>query len=170
MTRVSESTTSPLSNRIPDGVEAALSRIEESASKVTESEAYDRAVRLAWRTASVAARGAGQFGLFLGRQGLSLAEKGVERARSLPAAQVVPDAVRPLISGDATEQKKSGTRRRIALVLVVGVAVAGGAAVFRSRRREQPRVASAPPSLRDQGSREPREQVTPEDTSVSAQG
>src|SRR6476646_2050081 len=85
MTRVTES----LSSQLPDTFDQAVARVEDSfeetATRIKESDAADNARRIAAVVATATARGAGQLGLFLGRQSAVLAKKGVECAKSLPA-------------------------------------------------------------------------------------
>ncbi|MFZ2172757.1 MAG: hypothetical protein WAW17_01730, partial [Rhodococcus sp. (in: high G+C Gram-positive bacteria)] len=116
----------------------------------TAASGADRALRLARTTALSAARGTGQLGLFIGRQGVFLAKKGInaQTAPARKAARTVKVVVRPL-TPDAPEQSKPRKGRRIAIGFAVGAVVAGGAVFARSRRREQPPVAPAPPSLQD---------------------
>ncbi|BAH51751.1 hypothetical protein [Rhodococcus opacus] len=170
MTRATESLTNllpteraeHLQEQVSERVETALAHVEDSASRVRESEAVDQALRCARSAALATARGAGQLGLFLGRQGASLAKQGYDRARTVPVKKVAQDVVRPLTSTVApVEEKKSRKGRRIAIVVLVGAAVAGGAVFFKSRRREQPRVASAPPTLRDAESPNSQEPTPP---------
>lgn len=87
-----------------------------------------------------------------------MAKKGYECVRTSQVSKAGPDAMHPLASAaiqplasaaEPTEQKKSRKGRRIAIVILAGVAVLGGALVVRRRCREQPRVADAPPNLRD---------------------
>ena len=170
MTRATESLTNllpteraeTLQEQVSERVETALAHVEDSASRVKESEAVDQARRYARSAALATARGAGRLSLFLGRQGASLAKKGYERARTVPVKKVAQDVVRPLTSAVApVEEKKSRKGRRIAIVVLVGAAVAGGAVFVKSRRREQPRVASAPPNLRDLDSANAQEPTPP---------
>lgn len=78
MTRVTES----LSTQLPDTFDHARARVEdtfdetaayleETAARIKESEAADNARRIAAVVATSVARGAGQVGLFLGRQAKS---------------------------------------------------------------------------------------------------
>ncbi|MDT2004903.1 hypothetical protein FXW78_09645 [Rhodococcus opacus] len=170
MTRATESLThllptdraETLQEHVSEGVETALAHIEESATRVKESEAVDQALRYASAAALAAARGTGKASLFLGRQGASLAKKGYARARTVPVKKVAQDVVRPLTSAvTPVEEKKSRKGRRIAIVVLLGAAVAGGAVFFKRRRREQPRVASAPPTLRDVESPNSQEPTPP---------
>ncbi|CAN5525953.1 hypothetical protein BH09ACT9_BH09ACT9_19970 [soil metagenome] len=143
MTRVTES----LSTQLPDTFDHARARVEdtfdetaayleETAARIKESEAADNARRIAAVVATSVARGAGQVGLFLGRQGKVLAKKGVERAKAIPTK-----------SAERTEKPRG--RKRVAVFVIAGVAVIGGAVFFKSRRREHPPVASAPPRLEE---------------------
>lgn len=135
MTRATESLTNllpteraeTLQEQVSERVETALAHVEDSASRVKESEAVDQARRYASSAALATARGAGQLSLFLGRQGASLAKKGYERARTVPVKKVAQDVVRPLTSAAApVEEKKSRKGRRIAIIVLVGASVAGG--------------------------------------------
>lgn len=139
MTRATESLTNvlpteraeTLQEQVSERVETALAHVEDSASRVKESEAVDQARRYASSAALATARGAGQLSLFLGRQGASLAKKGYERARTVPVKKVAQDVVRPLTSAVApVEEKKSRKGRRIAIIVLVGASVAGGVGVL----------------------------------------
>jgi hypothetical protein len=171
MTRATESLTNllpteraeALQEQVTERVETALAHVEDSASRVKESEAVDQALRCSRAGALAAARGTGRVSVYLGRQGASLAKKGYARARTAPVKKVAQDVVRPLTEAvtHAEEKKKARRSRRIVIAVLVGAAVAGGAVFFKSRRREQPRVASAPPTLRDGESPNSQEPTPP---------
>ncbi|AOW93892.1 hypothetical protein BFN03_17840 [Rhodococcus sp. WMMA185] len=158
MTRATDSLTNLLSteraeavqSQVSDGVETALAAVSDSTSRVKESEAVDRALRLTRSAALAAVRGTGQLSLFLGRQGAALARKGYECAKTTPVPKVAREMSVPAASAtEPVEQKKSRKGRRIAVVVLVGAAVAGGVVLAKRRRREHPPVAAAPPNLRD---------------------
>ena len=143
MTRVTES----LSTQLPDTFDHARARVEdtfdetaayleETAARIKESEAADNARRIAGQLYSHAPPHGGQVGVFLGRQGKVLAPTGVERATAIPTK-----------SADRTEKPRG--RKRVTVFVIAGVAVIGGAVFFKSRRREHPPVASAPPRLEE---------------------
>ncbi|WP_287160819.1 hypothetical protein [Rhodococcus sp. (in: high G+C Gram-positive bacteria)] len=140
MTRVTES----LSSQLPDTFDQAVARVEDSfeetATRIKESDAADNARRIAAVVATATARGAGQLGLFLGRQSAVLAKKGVECAKSLPAKS----------AARAEREPKPRGRKRVGLFVIAGVAVIGGAVFYKSRHREHPPVASAPPRVDEQ--------------------
>lgn len=144
MTRVTES----LSSQIPDTLDEARALVEdtfeETASRIKESDAAASARRIAALVAISAARGAGQLGLFLGRQSAVLAKKGVECAKSIPAKSA---ARVPAVRIETAPRPRG--RKRIGLFVLAGVAVIGGAAFYKSRRREHPPVASAPPRVNE---------------------
>lgn len=109
--------------------------------RVTESISTQLPTTDARRCAAVVAksvaRGAGQVGLFLGRQGAAAAKKGVECAKAIPSKS----------AARSERAEKPRGRKRLAVFVIAGVAVIGGAAFYKSRRREHPPVASAPPRV-----------------------
>ncbi|MGC0366760.1 hypothetical protein ABH922_004744 [Rhodococcus sp. 27YEA15] len=146
MTRVTES----LSTQLPDSFDHARARVEETfddtaayleetATRIKESDAADNARRIAAVVATSLARGAGQVGVFLGRQSAAVAKKGVAKAKQLPnrSAERVEKTAKPR------------GRKRVVLFLIAGAAVAGGAVFFKNRRSEHPPVAPAPPRVEE---------------------
>lgn len=135
MTRVTESLSTSLSAQLPDTLDQARARVEDTledaATRIKESDAAGNARRFAAAAAASIAHGAGQAGLFLGRQSAALAKKGVARAKAAPV----------------TSNPKPRGRKRITVFIVAGLIAVGGAVFVKSRRREHPPVASAPPRL-----------------------
>ncbi|WP_213575399.1 hypothetical protein [Rhodococcus sp. USK13] len=133
----------------------------------TKSEAVDQALRVARSAALTAATGTGSAGLFLGRQGVSLAKKGYTRARTTPVKKAAQGVVGSLTPGDSTATRTKSTRgRRLAIGVLIGSLIAGGAVLFKISRREHPPIATAPPRLEDLEEQNSAKLTSPDITSA----
>ncbi|MFD4369333.1 hypothetical protein [Rhodococcus sp. NPDC058521] len=150
MTRTTETLTAP-SVSIPEPLLRAK-----------DSEKVDEAVRIARSGALTVGRNLGRAGSFLGRQGIELARKGAERAQHVPVPQVQAVAEKIL---PEPEPKPKRTGRKILIALGIGAVAVGGVVFYKSRHREQPPVAPAPPALQQE---KPKPAPTPAPTAASA--